>query len=272
MDTPSAVQTPLELYGREVRRLRLTTGLTLEGLGRMVGSNKSQLSRLENGQYTPPPALRDALDDVLAAHGELTRQWAEANGDSRPDWRGEIAAATRNARAVYDFQALAFPSYLQTEKYAEALIEAAFPALPSDELTRRVQERVQRAEQIRDALRPLLCLVIDRTALARRYGGPAAAAEQLEYIARLTSEGRVTAQIVPEDLHSHPGNSGSFRVLNMPDGRDIAYVESAEQGQLLTRAGAVARHRELFAQLQAVAWSPSDSLKAIEAEVDRIRE
>lgn len=270
MDTPP-LGTPLEAYGREVRTLRVNSGFTLEKLSNLVRSNKSQLSRLERGQHHPSPELREALDAKLNAGGELNQVWAQAMGDGRPDWLGEVTTATRDARSVYDFQALAFPSYLQVPSYASALIRAAHPGIPDAELEDRVRERAERAESMRVARRPLLYLVLDESLLRRRYGGAEATAAQLDYVVSLADAGRVTVQVVPETLCNHPGNSGSFRVLAMPDGRDFAYVESAEQGQLLTRPHRVARHRELYSQLQAVARAPEDSVAALRAELDKVR-
>ena len=260
----------MEKYGHEVRECRLDSGFTLVALAARVQSNKSQLSRVELGQTSPSSALREALDSVVGG-GRLGRLWAEVMGDGRPEWLGEIAAAMRAAHAVYDYQALTFPSYLQTEGYAFALIRSALPGMSKEELDVRLAERLKRVEQMRMSDRPMIWVVVDSSVLRRRYGGVSATAEQIDYVIQLGESGRITLQVVPEDLPEHPGNSGGFRVLTMPDGRDLAYVESPEYGQILTSVGTVCRRRALFASLQAAAAAPGQSLALLRDELDRIR-
>ncbi|MFC4565377.1 Scr1 family TA system antitoxin-like transcriptional regulator [Nocardiopsis mangrovi] len=257
-------------YGREVRRFRNDADLTLATLAGRVRSNKTALSLLENGKFVPNGTLREALDEVIG-NGRLGKLWNELTGEHRPEWRNEVASAIRNANAVYDYQALTFPSYLQTEAYATTLVRAATPGILPEALDERVAERVERSEHIRTSLRPMLWLVLDGTVLRRRYGGGEITREQLVYVAGLAEAGRLTLQVVPEDCPDHPGNSGTFRVLSMGDGSELAYVESAERGQILTGAAAVARRRALFAALQAVALGARASVDLLRAEIDRIR-
>ncbi|KOX14078.1 helix-turn-helix transcriptional regulator [Nocardiopsis sp. NRRL B-16309] len=256
-------------YGREVQRLRNEVSLTQTALARRVNSSKSQISDIERGKANPSAQLRSALDGAIG-FGQLERLWDDLTGGRRPAWLDEIATAVQEAEAVYEYQALAFPSYLQTEGCARALIRSALPWLPPDEISARVRERMDRARHMDESLHPMLWLVIDRSLLSRRYGGPHATREQLAHIAALAERERLTLQVVPTDHPKHPGNSGSFRVLTMRDDPDIAYVESAEEGRVLTNSTSVARRRMLFAALQGVALDPESSLRAIHEEMKRM--
>ncbi len=259
----------LEKYGREVRRARNDAGYTQAALARRVRSSKTQISNLENGKADPSKKLRAALDEAIG-DGRLSRVWDDLTGDGRPEWLDEIAAAIRDADAVYEYQALAFPSYLQTGSYARAVIRHAAPWMPPDELDTRTKERVERAHSMQESLRPMLWLVVDESLLKRRYGGSEASREQLAYVAALAERERLTLQVAPMDHPKHPGNAGAFRVLTMRDGPDMAYVESAEEGRTLTSSTAVARRRMLFAALQGVALDPEASVRAVHEEMMRI--
>ncbi|TQN30229.1 helix-turn-helix protein [Haloactinospora alba] len=256
-------------YGREVQRLRHEAGLTQTALANRTQSSKSQISDVERGKGAPSASLRKSLDEYIG-FGRLERLWEDLTGDGRPAWLDEIATAIQEADAVYEYQALAFPSYLQTEGYARAVIRAAAPWLSREELDTHTKERVARAQNMADTPRPMLWLALDATLLGRRYGGSETTQEQLAYIAELAKQERITVQVVPADHPRHPGNAGAFRVLMMRDTPDVAYVEDAEQGRVLTSSAAVTRRRMLFAALQGIALDPDESIKAVHEEMGNL--
>ncbi|MDE3724183.1 helix-turn-helix transcriptional regulator [Nocardiopsis sp. N85] len=256
-------------YGREVARLRTEAELTQTALAHRVQSSKSQISDVERGKAPPSPALRKALDGTIG-FGRLSRLWEDLTGSNRAPWLSEIATAIQEAEAIWEYQALALPSYLQVERYAHTLIRTALPWLSPDELAKSVEERVTRAKNFAESLRPLLWLVLDETLIHRRYGGVRVAKDQLTYLADLAESGRITLQIMPADHTGHPGNSGSFRVITMRDATELAYVESAEEGRILTSPTVVAQRRMLLGSLQGLAWEPETSLRAVREEVKRL--
>jgi transcriptional regulator with XRE-family HTH domain len=100
-------------FGSEVRRLRMTAGKSLDGLGGEVYLSRSQLGKIEQGDARGSYQLALFLDTALDAHGRLTRLFLEecarvgpvapdidilARGDPEgargPDPDGEAAAAT----------------------------------------------------------------------------------------------------------------------------------------------------------------------------------
>jgi transcriptional regulator with XRE-family HTH domain len=58
-------------FGEELRRKRLTAGLTLAQLAQMVHYSKGQLSKVERGVKTPSRDLARLCDAALEADGEL---------------------------------------------------------------------------------------------------------------------------------------------------------------------------------------------------------
>ncbi|MFJ8334143.1 helix-turn-helix domain-containing protein [Streptomyces sp. NPDC094437] len=60
-------------FGRELRRMRMAAGLSLQQLGQRVHYSKSQLSKVERGLKRPTPELARLCDTVLDARSALTR-------------------------------------------------------------------------------------------------------------------------------------------------------------------------------------------------------
>lgn len=257
-------------FGSELARMRRRQGVTQEALGRTLGVSGSHLSNLERGYRQPTLAFLPLLDNALATGDLFQHLWDELTGNGRPAWLAEIATAIKHADAVYEFSTQAFPSYLQKEAYAYALLRYGAPWLTPDEVSRRVQERIERANSMERSLRPKLWLVVDEPLLKRRYGGFDATREQLAHIARLAEEERITLQVVPTETEKHPGNSGPFRVLVTRDSPDVMYAESARAGQTVTDPTEVANHRMLFADLQGVATQPGAALQTLYEEIQRI--
>src|SRR6266566_4073850 len=58
-------------FGRRLRKLRESAGMSLRDLGELVFYSGPQLSRIETGQSFPNLALAAACDDVFDTGGEL---------------------------------------------------------------------------------------------------------------------------------------------------------------------------------------------------------
>ena len=265
----------LKAFGREVRRLRTEAELTQETVARRISKrgtaiSNSHVSDIEKGKAVPRPWLRRAFDEILQGGGRLERLWEELTGSGRRAWLHEIAERTHGADALYEYQALVFPVYLQTEAYSRAVIRYGAPWLSSNELTERAQQRARRAQQMAKALSPVIWLVVDHSLLMRLYGSPKVQLEQLRYVADLVEEERVDLLVVPVDEPRRAGNNGLFRVITSADQAEVVYVESARQGQIITATNEVGRYRMWFAALQGVAWGPGETLRAVRDEMKRI--
>jgi len=64
-------------FGSEVRRLRISAGKSLDGLGTEVYLSRSQLGKIEQGDARGSYQLALSLDTALDAHGRLTRLFLE---------------------------------------------------------------------------------------------------------------------------------------------------------------------------------------------------
>lgn len=81
------------LFGEELRRRRLTTGLTLTQLARLVHYSKSQISKVERGMKPPSRDLARLCDSVLQADGSLASllRSSPARAERTPSAVGGVA-------------------------------------------------------------------------------------------------------------------------------------------------------------------------------------
>ncbi|RNL87682.1 helix-turn-helix domain-containing protein [Halostreptopolyspora alba] len=253
-------------YGSEVRRLREEAGFTQTALARRAKSSKTTISDVERGRVTPSPQLRAELDEVLGK-GRLSHLWKELTVSDGEIWKYEIAEMIDSASAVYEYEVLVFPAYLQTEAYAQAIIRQGAPWLPSAEVTQLAQERWKRSQRLAEAEQPKLWVVLDGAVLARRYGGPTVIAEQLKHVLRLVDHDRVSLQLVPPEEPRHPGVSGAYKLITTEHAPDVLVAESIREGHVVTNALEVAHYRMQFAALQGVALGPAETLTRLREEI-----
>jgi transcriptional regulator with XRE-family HTH domain len=83
------------LFGEELRRKRLTAGLSLAQLAHIVHYSKAQLSKVERGIKTPSRDFARLCDAALDAHGELA-----SLASSEPASRRQVLAAGALAAPV----------------------------------------------------------------------------------------------------------------------------------------------------------------------------
>ena len=96
------------LFGEELRRKRITAGLSLAQLAQMVHYSKGQLSKVERGIKTPSRDLVRLCDAALEADGELA-----SLAGSRPASRRQVLAAGALAMPAIYLGGTATPGSLE---------------------------------------------------------------------------------------------------------------------------------------------------------------
>ena len=167
----------LKAFGRELRRLRGETELTQQALARRVSQrgttiSDSHVSDIENGRATARPWLRKLLDEILESNGRLEQLWEELTGSGRQVWLHEVTERTHAADALFEYQPLVFPGYLQTQDYSYALVRYGAPWLSQEQVLSFAKARNDRAKRMAEAVSPVIWLIIDQSVLWRRYGSP----------------------------------------------------------------------------------------------------
>ena len=120
------------------------------------------------------------------------------------------------------------------------------------------KERCERADRMAKAEPPSLWLIIDQSVPARRYVSPAIQRAQLTRVADLVNRERLTVQMIPTSSPRHAGNSGPRRIITTADEPEVVYMESAEEGRIITDSAGVLQSRLLFTSLQRAARDPQE--------------
>jgi transcriptional regulator with XRE-family HTH domain len=254
-------------WGAECRRLRTLAGMTQAVLAKGMLVSLPSLSAYERGTRIPKREHSQAADQILSTGGSLTRLWVELNGvQGVPEsWR-DFVELERQAVEIRDYQMALIPGLLQTTDYAHALMRNARTWDTDEALRRLAEQREARLGELSD--KTGLWFVLDEAAVRRVVGNEAILREQLKKIHFLIMKRRIRVALVPEYAPHHPGLSGSFRLMNLGDGRVVGYADSWGGDVVISDPVRVNRLNTQFGNLQAEALSPSASAALIQ-EIER---
>ncbi|TDC56255.1 XRE family transcriptional regulator [Actinomadura sp. KC345] len=278
----------LRRLAAELRRLRRTAELTREQVSEQTGINVATLYRIETARVRPQARTLSGLLDVYRVEepkrSELrtllkqaaTRGWLHTFASDLPERYASYIEFESEACEVLNYECLFIPGLLQTERYARAAINGAFPESTDEEIESRVDARMRRQAALTKDQPLKLWAIVDEAAIRRIVGGAEIMREQLDHLRAATARSNVNLQVIPFDAGSHPGMPGSFVVMNFVEeiGPDIVYIESQAGDIFLEEDADIARYNLVSAHLRAVALSPSASdslIAAVGKELDSER-
>jgi len=217
----------------ELRRLRERAGLTGEEASQRLGWSGSKLSRIERHQIGVKQAdLRKLLTLYGVDEGYRDELLALARESKQKDLPQKAAArfpvatyayAEAEAESVWNWEPQLIPGLLQTSEYARAvrqLWHRMFPG-PPGEIDRWVEVRMLRQRVLtRDP--PLqLFVVVDESALRRKFGDERVMREQLMHLAEASELPNVELRIYPLDSDAPPLGTGAFSYMQFPQVHDV---------------------------------------------------
>jgi transcriptional regulator with XRE-family HTH domain len=255
----------LAFFGGELRRRRMATGLSLERLGQEIHSSASLIAKIENGDRVPQVPTARALDKFFSTGEWFTRLAEEMAEPARtyplgfPDFVGK----EREAISISEFEVRMIPGLLQTEDYARVLFRAGRPHDSDEEIEELVKVRMDRQRILDRTKPPRLWVIIGEAVLRQAVGGPKVMAVQLGHIARLAERPNVVVQVVPFSIGAHAGLLGTFTLLTLPGGIDVAFTESIKSAQLVEYPEDVAEFTAAFDMLRIEALPREESLDFI---------
>ncbi|MEV0621278.1 helix-turn-helix transcriptional regulator [Nonomuraea sp. NPDC050404] len=236
--TTPAEAPPEVAFGRELRRLRLAEGWTLEALGARVGYSGTMVGYFELAKRPVPETFVATAEGALGLDGELAALWKEINPKHTPKWFRQWPKIEKAAVAIRTWQPLVMPGLLQTEAYAGALLRAE-PGAMDEQVKEMVRARLERQSIFQRVVPPMYAAVMDEGILHRPVGGRKVMREQLEHLLTLMTHPKITIQVVPLEVGATPGLLGGFSIAQLSHGLDTAYLESASNGQVTDRADEV---------------------------------
>lgn len=265
--------------GAQLKSWREAAKTTQLQIADVLGCSESKIYKIESGDVGVNRGdLLVMLDRYKVAEDDPRRETAfdlQRQGKQRGWWAkygnlptnysmfvGLEGAATE----VKDFELAVVPGLLQTEDYARAIGNAAWPDQP-DEVERRVELRIARQACLTEDPPLKFWAVVDEGVLRRRTGGDEVMRAQLKRLVELSRRPNITIQVLPFGEGWHPGTTGSFQILEFPEmtHSPVAYVVSQAGEVYLEREDDMRRVTLAFTHLQTAALSVSKSRELIAA-------
>jgi transcriptional regulator with XRE-family HTH domain len=265
--------------GSQLKAMRDAARITQLQIADMLGCSESKIYKIESGDVginrgdlllmldryklaEDDPRRETALD--LQRQGKQRGWWAKYGNipSNYALYVGLEGAATE----VKDFELAVVPGLLQTEDYARAIGTAAWPDQPN-EVERRVELRMARQACLTEDPPLKFWSIVDEGVLRRRTGGDEVMNAQLRHLIEMSRRPNVTIQVLPFSEGWHPGTTGSFSILEFPEGvhSPVAYVISQAGDVYLEREDDMRRVTLTYTHLQTAALSVSKSRDLIAA-------
>lgn len=265
MATTSAApqDSPLGVFGAEVRHQRERTGLSQRELGKKISYSEQAVGMIESGRRRPVVDFAQRCDDVFGTDGLFARLWALVRNANPQGWFAEYLEAEKRAVTLRIWEPEWIPGLFQTEQYARALI-TAYQTHEDDEVEERVAGRMVRQQHLLRPDGPDIWMVVGEGALRRHVGGARIWRAQLEhFIATVESSRRWVVQVLPFVAGAHALSDGALSIVSFADSPDLVYADGPGVGQMLDLVADVRDYRFRFDHDRIKALSPAESLEFI---------
>ncbi|MFC9232474.1 helix-turn-helix domain-containing protein [Streptomyces decoyicus] len=256
-------QEPRQRFVEELRLLRAQKGDSLRQLGEVLGWDWSLFGKMEKGETLGGPEVAQALDQYYGTPGLLLTLWELALADPsqfREQYRRYMVLESE-AVSLWHYAVGVLPGLLQTEGYAYEVLAAG--GLKGAELTRQAEARIGRRKLLIGDDPPPFRTILSATVLRTPMRDAQAWREQLEHLAKVAEQPNMTLQVLPYGPCLHALASTDVMFLRLPDGRTVAYTESALHGELVQETGPVERLQRAYDAVRDFALSPAESRKFI---------
>jgi transcriptional regulator with XRE-family HTH domain len=253
----------MRMWGSLHKGYRQAAGLSPEDVAKFVGYSASLVVSIERGVRMPSETYVVKSDEVTGANGVLIRAAEFLSRQRFPVWFADYATEEERARSVFSYDTHVVNGLLQTEEYARALFTHRIPALDPDEIDSRVEGRIQRKALLSRKPVCTLSFVIEEPVLRRQVCGAAAMKRQLEHIIQVSGQRNVSVQVMPATYGEHAGVSGAIQLLETPDHKWLAYLETQDVGNLLEDRDRVSVMQERYSMIRSQALNMRDSVDFI---------
>lgn len=257
-------RSPREKYGEELKLRRIAAGMTQEALAQQVVCSPTLISHFEAGRRLPSPADAKRIDQALGTDGFFER-WLEDLDSKFADHFAAAAELEKQATEIRQYGLTLVPGLLQTEAYARALFRSYNPNYRTDDVDRRVVNRMDRAQILEGLSGPVLWTLLDEAVLRRRVGGALAMATQLRKITSMAETGRLRLHVLPFGAGEHSLMESLLTLMSFNDAAPVAYVEGLYTGNLMDDPALVSNCRTAYDLALGDALSQGESLALVRA-------
>ncbi|MFK0058994.1 Scr1 family TA system antitoxin-like transcriptional regulator [Streptomyces werraensis] len=216
-------------YGKLVRLFRERAGLTQQALADAIGYSMEQVASVEQGRRPAKAVFTEAAERVLDAGGALRVLQPDVDRARLPLFFQDFALLEAEAVSRFSYDPMLVPGLLQTEAYAQALLEAHFPPLDAETVEQRVAARMARQSLLNRRNPPLVFVfIVEESAIRRVIGNIAVMRQQLARLLECSAMRNVELQIMPTTRGAHSGLNGPMVLLESTDRKQHVYVEAQD--------------------------------------------
>ncbi|AXG81287.1 helix-turn-helix domain-containing protein [Streptomyces paludis] len=258
-------------YGRLVKLFRERAGLTQETFAEVVGYSVEQVGSIEQGRRPAKPVFTKAAETRLSAHGTLEALQKDVDLARLPTFFQNFASIESDAVSFFWYGGYVVPGLLQTEEYARALLTAHFPPLDTGTIDEWLAARMDRQNILNREKPPFVAsFLIEEAVLHRPVGGPEAMKRQLHQLLKRAETRNVQIQIMPTAFGSHSGLNGSMVLVETPEHRNVAYIESQDIGVVISEPDDVSKFWLRYGMLRSQALNMEESARLIERTIGEL--
>ncbi|MEV0228485.1 helix-turn-helix transcriptional regulator [Nonomuraea sp. NPDC050786] len=259
--------------GQELRLLRERRALTGARAARELGWSASKVSRIEAAKTMPSADDIKAMAELYHLDGRKLdelfgllrdaeqRGWWEDYEDALPEEYTRFLGLEAEATHQRNWEPQVVPGLLQTEDYAREVILATrgISRITHSGVRSRVEARLDRQQRVlHRAHACVLNVVLDESALMRRFGEPAVMREQMEHLLEVSLLPHVSVQVLTLDA-LHPVNTGAFIHLKFSAFDDVVYLEQLYTANFVEDLERVAGYETAFDNIRSEALDEDES-------------
>ncbi|MGW0810487.1 helix-turn-helix domain-containing protein [Nonomuraea sp. NPDC002799] len=259
--------------GQELRLLRERRKLTGARAAKELGWSPSKVSRIEAAKTMPASDDIKVMAKLYRVGGEKLdelfgllrdaeqRGWWEDYEDALPEEYTKFLGLEAEATYQRNWEPQVVPGMLQTEDYAREVILATrgIARITHSGVRSRVEARLDRQQRVLHRTEPcVLAVVLDESALTRRFGEPSVMREQMEHLLEISLLPYVSVHVLALDA-LHPVNTGAFIHLKFAAFDDVVYLEQLYTAHFVDDLERVAGYETAFDHIRSEALDEDES-------------
>ncbi|MGW1280887.1 Scr1 family TA system antitoxin-like transcriptional regulator [Streptomyces tsukubensis] len=252
----------LRTFGAMAQALREHAGLSRAEFAEIVRFSKHTVESVERGRRMPDEAYVERGEGATGNTGAL-REGAKHLTRRDPGiaaWFRQWARLEKKATILCTYECRLVPGLLQSRSYAETVIANLLPPPSDEQMDAWLNARMDRQKLIHERPKTEFSFIIEEHVVRRRLGGDEVAREQMDLLLELVKLRNVIIQVMPTDTEIHAALDGPIAIMELPDGKRLAYSEGQRNGRLISDPNEAATLHQRYATLRSQALNPLDSV------------
>lgn len=247
------------MFVEELKAHRDKASLTQEVLADKACVSLSLLKKIESGERRPQRDFALWCDQFFGLPGTFERFHRLTLLETFPEWFADRMIYEEQASSITEWEMRVIPGLLQTRAYAEAVIRNDRPFVTNAEMTRDINNRIERQEILNRDDPPKLWVVLAEGPLHQLVGGEAIMGPQLDHVIAMAESSRCVLQVLPFASTDAPLPSGPATFFEFPDNQPVAYLEGWDTGWVIEEQKQVTDISARLTMIKGCALSPAES-------------